>query len=621
MADLSKLSTEDLIALKEGDLSKLSTEGLKLLRTSAVVEKPDPTEGMNWAEKVAAGAGKAVADLGLGARQIGAHVADYISPREKTLSGLVTGNDQSRVAEIQSEIDEANRLDAPLMNTGAGMAGNIAGNVGMAVLPGLGLAGVGKAAGVPALQAAGKYLLASPATLGGAATQGLMGATQSFLQPVATGESRAVNTAIGGAGGAAVPMAGMALKGAGAALEPLYEGGRQRIIGRALRRATGDNADTVIQNLRASGTLVPGSAPTAAEVADSGGIAAMQRAAAAVDPEAYATRAAQQNEARVAALSGMTGTSASRKAADKAREAAAGPLYRQAINQGPDPMMAQVLEPQIKNLMERLPKSGMHGTVLDKAKELARLNGDVMNDANSIKGLHWVKLAVDDLLSSGKQTGLGKEMTRGLMQFKSDLLTVLDDLSPDYAKARAVYQQLSKPIDQMDVASEIADKSVNKLTGILQPQSFARALSDDTAARATGFNKATLANTMTPAQLDAFYAIKKDLARSVKARDMGRGPGSDTVQKLAMTNLMQQSGLPVGLLNVPGLGRAGNWAYAQADDRMKIALALSLLDPQATANVMEKAAPSPQVAMVAEALRRTLGPAAIGSTASMSDAR
>jgi hypothetical protein len=164
-------------------------------------------------------------------------------------------------------------------------------------------------------------------------------------------------------------------------------------------------------------------------------------------------------------------------------------------------------------------------------------------------------------------------------------------LSPAYASARSTYQTMSKPVNQMDIAQQIADKSVNKLTGQVNPQAYARALSDDTAASATGFNKATLQNTLEPQQLAMLEAIKKDLARSVSARDLGRGPGSDTTQKLAMTNLMQRSGLPMGVLNVPGVGRVGNWLYQDADKEMRKKLAQTLLSPKETAALMERVKP------------------------------
>ena len=53
--DLSKLSTEDLLALRSGDLSKVSTDGLMALRgTQPVPEKVETKAEPATAEKIAA---------------------------------------------------------------------------------------------------------------------------------------------------------------------------------------------------------------------------------------------------------------------------------------------------------------------------------------------------------------------------------------------------------------------------------------------------------------------------------------------------------------------------------------------------------------------------------------
>ena len=274
--------------------------------------------------------------------------------------------------------------------------------------------------------------------------------------------------------------------------------------------------------------------------------------------------------------------------------------------------MAKAMKPQIKNLMERMPSG-----VLEKARELARLNGEKFDSAGSMNGLHWIKQATDDMLSSSKQTGIGKQTERAITQFKGDLLSVMDELSPAYGQARSTFQTMSRPVNQMQVAQEISDRSINKLTGQLQPQNYARALSDDTAAQATGFNKATLENTLEPSQLARLDAIKRDLARSVMARDLGRGPGSDTTQKLAMSNVAQQSGLPMSVTNMPGMGRMGNWIYEGADAQMKKELSEVLLNPKQAAQLMAitskqtpLGAPSAKVRNLAALLGRTTVPPA-----------
>lgn len=546
--------------------------------------------------KFLAGAGKAVADIGLGVRQL-------------------TGN------ATQEEVDDTKTRDKALMDTGAGMAGNIAGNVGLAVTPGLGAAGLGRVAAMPALRAAGKFALSAPSTLGGAATQATLGATQAGLQPVATGENRVGNMALGAAGGAFIPLLGMGARTANAVIEPMYQSGRESIMGRTLRRVADGDINRVIQNLRGAREIVPGSLPTAGQAADNAGIAALERSAFAVEPAVsvpVAERLAEQNEARIAALKAVA--PGARETLEETRDKAAAPLYKQAREQGIDPQMANSLRPQIKNLMERMPSG-----VLEKAKELARLNGEAFDKAGSVNGLHWIKIAVDDMISGAKQTGIGTQTKRGLVQFKDDLLSVVDELSPAYKAAREKFATLSKPVNQAQIAEEIANKSIRPLDQQITPTAFARALSDETAARATGFSGATLKSTMEPAQLSTLNAIKNDLARSRFAETAGRGVGSDTVQKMAYTNLMQQSGLS-GLPNLLSrpvqlaeyLSRA---AYSASDREMRRQLAEALLDPRRTAELMTKGIPSARAAMIAQAVRSGGAPLMVGGVPALLDAR
>lgn len=114
----------------------------------------DPTEGVSGFDKFLAGAGKGFVDIGRGAGQ---------------RLGLVSEQDIAR----------SRALDAPLMATGAGLAGNIAGNV---------------AAFAPAAMVPGANTMAGAAALGG-----ITGA----LAPTAEGESVLGNAALGAGGGMA----------------------------------------------------------------------------------------------------------------------------------------------------------------------------------------------------------------------------------------------------------------------------------------------------------------------------------------------------------------------------------------------------------------------------------
>lgn len=144
-------------------------------------KKYDPTEGMSGGQKFLAGAGKAFVDLGRGVNQAGAELGEKV--------GLVS---PETVRGIQSDVDESKRLDSPLMQRGAGRAGNIVGNV----------AALAPAAAIPGVNTA----------LGAAALGGATGA----LQPVASDESRLRNTVTGAAAGVAGKALGdVASKGVG----------------------------------------------------------------------------------------------------------------------------------------------------------------------------------------------------------------------------------------------------------------------------------------------------------------------------------------------------------------------------------------------------------------------
>lgn len=157
------------------------------------------TAGMSDAQLFAAGAGKAVTDLGRGVRQVGAEVADFVDPREQTVAGLIADRDPSRGGALRREQDDVNERDAALMNTGWGVAGNIGGNVATVLVPGAAVARGAQAAGLARTANAARAFTA-PRTYGAAVGSG---AAVGAAQPVGTGESRIANTAVGAGFGAA----------------------------------------------------------------------------------------------------------------------------------------------------------------------------------------------------------------------------------------------------------------------------------------------------------------------------------------------------------------------------------------------------------------------------------
>lgn len=163
----------------------------------------------SFGENLVAGAGKAFVDLGRGARQIASKVG--------------IGDERA----IQAEIDEARELEKPLMKTAGGVVGNVAGSVALAVP-------------TMAIPGAGTYL-------GATAVGSALGA----LQPVATGESRMLNTAVGGAAGAGGKLVGD--KVAGVLAKKLA--GKE--AGAVTSQAQNAGRDATLSTAREAGYVVP----------------------------------------------------------------------------------------------------------------------------------------------------------------------------------------------------------------------------------------------------------------------------------------------------------------------------------------------------------------------------
>ncbi len=160
-------------------------------KAKAPAEKPlDPTADMNWLQKGLAGFGKSIVDTERGLVQLGEQAANKLGRTS-----------DARLQAVNASVDEAERLDKPLMDTGAGMAGNIIGQGVQYALP------AGAVMKAPKILAAAKAAPMLTSAAGGAAFAG--------SQPVTSDDSRLENMAWG-AGGAAVGAGAAKVIGAAA---------------------------------------------------------------------------------------------------------------------------------------------------------------------------------------------------------------------------------------------------------------------------------------------------------------------------------------------------------------------------------------------------------------------
>lgn len=425
------------------------------------------------------------------------------------------------------------------------------------------------------------------------------------------------NVGIAGASQLAVPAiaaAGKAIYSGGKALvEPFYQKGRDAIIGRMLEKAS-SGSPMVAQNLQQAKELVKGSLPTVGEASGNAGLASLEKTARAITPEvknAFQTREAAQNAARMTALSDIAGTAADRAFADTARKQSTAPLLAK-LSQSTATVHTAPTVALIDGIAAKAPgRSQLQNALAEVKASLLDANGGAIT--NPLQLYRGARNNITDLLA--KRAGDGSKINSAISK---QLTTVMKSLDHQIGKAEPAYKQfmgdyaaMSAPINRLDVGSLIQERAVNPLTGTLQPNAFARSLSDKTAQQATGFKRATLEGTMRPDQLDTLNAIKDDIARSVMAQNSAGTRGSDTIQNLAYSNLIDRAGVPTFLREFAPTQIAGNLTaraadslYSRANRELANELAMTMLDPKKAGALMLRNAPSKTDMLVDALIRR-----------------
>lgn len=453
---------------------------------------------------------------------------------------------------------------------------------------------------------------------------GAAGAGTAAAQPVMDGEfwkGKAEQTATGAALGAAVPLAVQTVQAGKALVEPFYQKGQEAIIGRALQAASGGKEAEVAQALVNASELVPGSLPTVAQASQNAGIASLERAASAITPEATVAaqaRAAAQNQARIDALRTVSQDDNAMVAAIQARKAASASSLDQLRQSS-----ATVDPSRTVSLIDRMIESSPGRTQLTKAlgdvkASLYTPDGQLRSNPSQL--YQGARKNLTDLLNAkaGDGSKLNETISRQLTTVMKSLDHHINKAEPAYGQFMQTYAEKSKPINQLEIGQEILKKSVNPV-GDVQLSPLTSSLSDKTAQRATGFKRATLEGTMTPPQLDTLNAVREDLVRAVQARNMASTAGSDTVRKLAYSNLIDRAGIPTFLREFAPTQAAGNLmargadsVYGKANREIAAKLAETLMDPKEAARMMRMAGPSRYAAIVDELTKRG---SAVGGTA------
>jgi hypothetical protein len=576
-----------------------------LQRRAAALPQSDGTgtDGENfWA-----GMGKAFADTGHGVQQLGATGARFIAEHTPDALGgqraaQFYGNAERAL--MQQEAERRQR-DKPLMNTGAGKAGEVTGVLAQLLGPGIALRGT----------AAGAALL--PRTIAGNVVQGVgMGA----LQPVTDNSERGTNMLVGGGLGAAGAAAPKVVSGvARPVVNYLGRFGQKGAQKQAARIIAGEAADRA-NLLAAAPSNIPGVQRTLAEESLDPGIARLERNARSTG-QGFDAIDRQNNLARVDALRGIAGTPEDMAAAEAERHATSEPFRRAAMRAtGVDTETLRNQLARAKQLFDGRP--AVQQTLEYVANQLYRDATPAELKAgfpariprDEVAGLSNVRDTLKDLMN-GKLSGdapAATAATRQILMVRNGLDRAIGKTAPEFKGYLQAYREGSQPINRMQLGQHLIDKGsgavLDPVTGApsLAPAAFSRQANnlDAAAAAATGFRKAKAADILQPQDTAIIKAIQDDLERRAFAGTAGSGGNSHTFERQALENKLgaqAASGVPV-------LGKFAG-VLNKINDRRVQAQVVYLLQNPSRARAVLSSLPADERRVVQDALSRAGGAA------------
>lgn len=575
--DLTKLSDDDLLALRAGDLTKVSDQGLNMLKSSQPKETEQRTIGSELARQVGL-----TARAGLtGAAGLPLLAGDALNTLINKISGL---NLQMPSQAIQPLLTRAGlpQPETPqerIAQEGAAALAGVGGTARLAQALAPRAVGTGLLTENMGLQAAG--------AIGGATA---VGAGREYGDVGAAGQ-----LGLAALGGMVAPTGISAgtqavARGGREVVRPFTEAGRETIVGNVLRQLA-NAPENLPARLAAYEPTIPGYTPTTAQASRDVGLISAETAIRALDTTGkFAAQASQANKARMNILDRLAKDKDAVDFALAKREEVTAPLREQAFANatlaGDDLKLA--LNNQVNSKIDNILQSaeGKRGTVVN-AMNFAKTS---LQKADSIPALYEIRkdlrAASQGLLDKeGSAYSLANKQLNAVIKEVDGLI---EQNAPGYRDYLRTYAGASKGIERLEAAQGFKTKVLSTIPDpinygdfmISQP-SFARAI------RATA--KETKLSEM---QVRTLEKVGRDLDAGVLNR-AGRVPGSDTFKNLSTANVIG------GIIGKQMFGEVPaaankvvaplNWLYNGTDDQIREVLVDAMLDPKLASRLMTKA--------------------------------
>lgn len=586
----------------------------------------DETPFMDMAK---AGFARSFVTAGQGLKQAGTEAIRNLAGDS---TGLTSGENaitrwaDRSLAEQQKAIDQERRFSQDMMGTAGGITGNIAGNLSQLAIPGSAAKGV--------VAARGAIL---PTTIGGNALQG---AVLSGLQPVATGETRGGNAAMGAGLGAA---GATAMRGLGnlaswvrnaipAFRVPMQQAAAGRVLTelaedpKAARQAIAKAQQQARATGGATGEIIPGSRPTTAELTGDRGLASLQQTLGnSTEFSVPMSRIRDaNNEARVEAIRGAFG-GADEDAAQVLRDQR--DLAARRALAGLD---------QVSGTRAFNPFSGVGGTVTQQsqpgtislvgvdqavnrlmsknekrpavAQTLAFVSALTRGGVRNAEDAYNIRKTIDDLMTGRVGGDLSSSVAarRELNAIKRMLDQEMKTAFPGWRKYLDEYKDVSGKITQVKTGQELLSRSNAVGSEIGDPvlnAGFLRAAGDldrtvnKVAREESGFKRAN-ASLLTQPQRETVDAVRRDLERMMRTRDGNRAVGSPTMQNLIGSNRAQDAMGGAGLLGLTAFDPTSGLSLSVLNsmrktygERTAMLINEAMLDPDRAAEILARTPP------------------------------
>jgi hypothetical protein len=347
---------------------------------------------------------------------------------------------------------------------------------------------------------------------------------------------------------------------------------------------------------------VPGVQRTLSEATLDPGLARLERQVRGRTSE-FTPLDSANNAARVAQLQRIAGTDADMTAAVQARSDATNRLRDTAFNEA-DQIAEQAYQ---YGATPGGNVAGLRKQIIDLAgpqegrDAVSRTFDAVLRDLDraepSAQGLYQVRKSINDMIEgkAGSERDYARAATAELMQIRNMVDSELANLAPSFEAYRGAFQNMSRPINRMEVGRELMNRGSGSVadptTGLrpLLPASLSKQAVDldALAKRATGFDKARAADILTPDDISAIRAIQDDLERQNFRATAGSGGNSMTAERQALGERLGRSALEA----IPVVGGFAERLRMLNQPRIDAAIARLIADPLEARRVLESMAP------------------------------